>query len=118
MVNPVWRHKFSMDGIYVEIGPLAYGHTLFHTGSNFASVAEAWRGGEAPSIIPLSPLTLTLTLTPHPNGQVSEQKLALLERLNSTEHTLSALRGELQQREEDFQVDLGLFATRDVSGEA
>ena len=38
------------------------------------------------------------------HSQVSEQKLAVIERLNSTEHALSALRAELAKREEDFQV--------------
>ena len=40
---------------------------------------------------------------------LSEQKLALIERLNGAEHSLAALRSELQQREDDFQVDRRLF---------
>jgi len=54
----------------------------------------------------------------HEHGQVAEQKLALIERLNATEHTLSALRHELKQREDDFQVDLSLFAARDAETRA
>ena len=38
------------------------------------------------------------------HAQLSEQKLALAERLNATEHTLTALREEIRQREDDFQV--------------
>ena len=52
------------------------------------------------------------------NAQLAEQKLALIERLNATESTLSALRTELGKREDDFQVDLGIFAKRDESQRA
>ena len=41
------------------------------------------------------------------HAQLSEQKLALAERLNATEHTLTALREEIRQREDDFQVGVG-----------
>ena len=47
MVNPVWLHNFSRASvaeIYIEIGLLAQARCLFHTFSNFAGVAEAWRG--------------------------------------------------------------------------
>jgi chromosome segregation ATPase len=47
------------------------------------------------------------------HSQLSEQKLALFERINATEHTLATLRSELGRREEDFEVDMGLFAQRD-----
>lgn len=53
--------------------------------------------------------------TRHAHSQVAAQKAALMERVDATESTLSALRSELQRREEDFHVDLALFAERDES---
>ena len=47
------------------------------------------------------------------HAQVGAQRGALLERLTATEGTPAALRSELQKREEDFHVDLQLFAERD-----
>ena len=43
MVNPVWHHNFSRASV-AEMGLLAQARCLFHTLSNFAGVAEAWRG--------------------------------------------------------------------------
>ena len=43
----VWLHNFSdasVRDIYVEMGLLAASSCLFHTLSNFAGTAEAWRG--------------------------------------------------------------------------
>lgn len=56
MVNPVWHHNFSRASvaeIYIEMGLLAQARCLFHTLSNFAGVAEAWRG-ERCSVVYLS----------------------------------------------------------------
>ena len=53
MVNPVWLHNFSdasVVDIYVEMGLLAGGECLFHTLSNFAGIAEAWRGSHKCSV--------------------------------------------------------------------
>ena len=47
MVNPVWLHNFSdtsVSNIYLEMGLLAASSCLFHSLSNFATTAEAWRG--------------------------------------------------------------------------
>ena len=52
------------------------------------------------------------------HAQLAEQKLALVERLNATESSLATLRTELSKREDDFQVDLSIFARRDEAQRA